>query len=282
MGVTAQIKLSDKDFKNLVALSELYTHNNMCTGERFAKTADSLRTPLLNNMVNSLIATGRQDTSVLAKRFLYRPDNNELKLWYVLREIHYNHSDTAKKQLPDTTVAKKILSENIDERWLLDNYYYRAYSGVAMLFNTADLSNYNFNLDSLGLKNRTEKDIFYFNMMDALAVGRFRVLGYLKKQDKIISLSQKLPKFNGKPYFYFTDLDFPDFEWIGYDKKESYKQKNIGNIINTLLLQFMASANEGNKYNARDVYFNSILHIPEYFKYSTQKDDLQKLYDQSK
>jgi hypothetical protein len=278
----AQIKLSDKDFTNLVALSDLYSDNNMCTGDGFAKTANSLRTPLLNNMVNMLIASGKQDTSLLAKRFLQRPDNDELMLWYVLREIHYNHVDTSKKPLPSAEVAKKVLAEKIDERWLVDNYYYRAHSGLAMLFNTADLSNYSFNMDSLGLKNQTEKSIFFFNMMGALANGRFQVLKYLNKTDKLIQMSDKLPKFNGKVYFYYTDLDFPDFDWIGYNKTELYKEKNINDLINTLLIQFMAMANAGNKAGARELYFNSILHKPEYFKYSPQKDDLQSLYDQSK
>ncbi len=278
----AQVKLSDKDFNNLVALGQLYTHNNMCTGEKFAQSANALRTPLLNNMIDALIETGKADTTLLQKRFLSCPNHDELMLWYVIREIHYNRVDTARKQKPDIELAKEVLASDIDERWLLDNYYYRIISGIAMLFNTADLSHYNFITSDLGLKNDTESAIFFFNMMDALANSRFRVLQYLKKPEKLIEFNHKMPMFNGKPYFCYTNLDIPDFEWIGYDKKESYKKRQIGDFINTLMIQFSNSAGNGNKADARELYFSSILSKPEYFKYSDSADILQSFYNKAK
>ena len=47
INVNAQQNLSAHDMDNLVALGELYSHNNMCKGEKFSKTADSLKSPLL-------------------------------------------------------------------------------------------------------------------------------------------------------------------------------------------------------------------------------------------
>ena len=278
----AQLTLSEKDFDNLVALSELYTKNNMCKGNDFVKSADSLRTPLLDHMIDALIATGKADTTLLQKRFIARPDNNELMLWYVLREIHYNRVDTTRKHLPAKEVARNVLADNIDERWLLDNYYYRLSSGIAMLFNNADLSQYNFQTDNLGFKNETEKAIFFFNMMDELANGRFRVLQYLKKGDKLLAFTHKLPLFNGKPYFYYTNLNIPDFDWIGYDKKESYLHRQLGDLMNTLMIQFQFTASTGNSLATRELYFNSVLYKPEYFKYSQFEDNLQGLYDKLK
>jgi hypothetical protein len=278
----AQPKLTDKDFNNLVALGELYTSNNMAKGDKFAQAADALRTPVLDHMIDALIATGKQDSTILENRFMTRPDNAELKLWYVLREIHYNRIDTSKKRLPNPDVARQVLARDIDERWLLDNYYFSINTGLAMFFNAGDLSHHNFDLDKLGFKNDTEKAIFFYGIMDALANGRFRVLQYLKKPDKLNELNLKMPQFNGKAYFYYTNLNIPDFEYMGYKETESYQKKQIDRFLNTLLIQFMNTASLGDKFHAREIYYNSILYKPEYFKYSALKDNLQMMFDKAK
>ena len=274
----AQTKLPEKDFNNLIALSELYTSNVNARGEQFAKTADSLRTPLLSHMVDVLILIGKADTGLLQNKYVARPGHDELMYWYVLREIHYNHVDKARKKRPDKELAQDVLAQAIDDRWLLDNYYYRMISGVAMLFNNADLSNINFDMDKLSFKNDTEKAIFYCNMMDGLVNSRFRVLQYLKKNDKILEFSKKLPSFNGKAYFYYSNLSFPDFEWVPYDKTESFKQRNINNLINTIMTQFTCYATADDKVSAKELYFNSIAHDPQYFKYSSNSKDLEQVY----
>ena len=282
IAVNAQIKLSDKDFDNLIALSELYSHNNMCMGEGFARSADSLRTPVLNHVVDLMLAMGRADSTVIGKRFLARPEYNELMLWYAIREVHFNRIDTVPKKLSSAEVAKKVLSENIDERWLLSNYYHFQYSGLAMYFNHADLSNVNIEIDSLGLKDKTEKGIFFLNMIKELISSRFLVLQHLGKSDLVMKFASKMPKFNGKPYFYYTDFDFPDFDWTGYKSKDSFKQFYIGDLIGTLAAHFSALVSTGDKNASRELYFNSVLHRPEFFKYSKQSDMLQKIYDKSK
>ena len=278
----AQLKLADKDFNNLVALGELYTHNNMFNDAKTMEAAGALRTPLLNHMIDALIATGKADTGIINTRFLSRPSNDEMKLWYVLREIHYERVDTARKHLPAAEVAKNVLSQQIDERWLLANYYYRIHGGLAMLFNNADLSMYNLETDKLGLKNDTEKAIFFLSITDGLIGGRFKVLQYMKKYDRVAEFASKMPMFNGKPYFYYTNLNIEDFEFIGYDKKESYLTREIESLINTLSVHFMGATAVKMQYSPREIYINSILHHPEIFKYSTSKEVLQQMYDKSK
>jgi len=282
VGVRAQIKLSDKDFNNLVSLANLYSHNNMCTGEDFLQTANSLRTPVLNHVIDVMLAIGRADSNVVEKRFLAKPGHDELMLWYAIRKIHYNRIDTPKTSLTSAEVAKNVLSENIDERWLVHNYYYLEYTGLAMYFNHADLSNVNIEIDSLNLKDQTEKGIFFLNITKGLIEGRFLVLQSMKKNDRIIEFARKMPKFNGKPYYYYTDLDFPDFDWSGYKSDETYKQMHIGGLMSTLAIHFSAIASIGDKNAARDLYFNSILYKPDFFKYSKQSAMLQKIYDGSK
>ena len=199
--VQAQLKLGDKDFKNLIAISEVYSKNPNGRGEAFAKSIDSLRTPKLNHIADVLIEVGKGDIKMLEPNILSRPNNEELIMWYVIREIHYNRVSKTKTSRDSSIVAREVLSQKIDERWLLDNYYYRIHGGIATLFNDADLSKYDINIETLGFKNQSEKSIFYLGFIDALIGGRFKVLKSLKKNDKIIEFSNKLPTINGKQYY---------------------------------------------------------------------------------
>lgn len=281
---SAQVKLSDKDFDNLIALSQLYSHDNMFNKAGTAKSADSLRTPVLNHIIDALEAEGRADTSVISKRFLQRPENVELKLWYVIRGVHYNNIDTVKaRRRPAQQVANDLLAKEIDERILLNNYYSMALgSGIAFLFNQADLSKYNFNLESYSLKNQTEKAILFFRLVDPLIRGRFMVLSYMKKYDKLEAVIKRLPTFNGKPYYYYNDLNFPDFDEENLYKKESFKKFNINFLMQSELIQLNACALANKKEEGRTIYENSILSKPEYFDYTEGKEMLQKFYDQRK
>ena len=278
----AQVNLSPKDFDNLVALGDLYSHNTMAKGEDFAKSAKALHTPALDKIITKLIAIGKADTTLLNSANLARPGNDELVLWYVLREIHYNRVDTTRKPLPAIDVAKEVLGKEINEKWLLDNYYYFMRGGLAMLFNEADLSQRNIDINSLGFKDQTERAILFLNLMDGFIVGRYLVLSYLKKYDKVLEFSKKLPKINGEYYFNFTDLDVPDFTWIGYLKQESYNERHIGAYLNALFIQYAANIQTGKTLDAREIYYNSLMYKPAFFKYSKNGDLLRQIYDKNK
>lgn len=277
----AQVNLKQTDLNNLVALGKAYSQNTNARGSEFAKTIDSLRTPILDPIVDALISVGKGDSTILESRFLSRPNDDELMLWYVLREIHYNRVNKTQKIKPDIDVANEVLSRQIDTRWLLDNYYYRIHGGIATLFNDADLSTLNINIDSLGFKNEAEKAIFFLNIMDALVGGRFKVLQSMKNNKKILEFSDKLPMFNGKRYYYYKKFSYEDFDWIGYDKTESYNERHIGGLYSTLIPQFIATSDLRGKEKAREIYYNSILSEPKYFKFTPSKDDLQSVYDKS-
>ena len=150
------------------------------------------------------------------------------------------------------------------------------------MFNEADLSEYNFDIESLGLKDETEKAIFFLNMIESLVGGRFKVFQMMKNNQKVLDFSAKLPRFNGKEYFYFKNFDYSDFDWIGYDKTESYNERHIGGLYNILIAQFSATSELSDKKHMQEIYFNSILREPKYFKFTQARDDLQELYDNSK
>ena len=271
---------NNPDFENLVKLGEIYSKNVNVTGKE--KSVNELRTPGLNHIIDALIAIGNADKKLLSKEFLTKPSETELKYWYILREIHYNNQSKDSEHRPNDIVAKETLKKEIDNRWLLDNYYYRICGGIAKIFNDKDLSKYNFNLDEYGLENETEKAILFFSITNSLT-QRFKVLQMMKNYDKILEFADKLPTFNGKSYYEYTFFSFEDFDWIGYDKTESYLERHLGNLYATLIEHFSALSKKGKTEEMRELYFNSVLFITDYFKYSGgMEKDLEELYNQSK
>lgn len=277
----AQVKLSDKEFKNLVALGDLYGANNMCRGDDFIRDANALRTPLLDPIIDRMIVSGKGDTSVINRRFIARPDETQMQLWYALREMAVLHNDTAKIKLSTEQTARKCLDEKRSTYYLLDNYYRELGSGLAFMFNKADLKDVNIQPDQLGFKDATEKDIFVLDVVYEMIYGRYLVLRSVKKPEKLLEFAAKMPMIDGKPYFYYTDLNFTDFTFNWDKDNQSFKEVHLNHWMQILLMQFAASLEVDNKGDARNIFFNSLMSKPEYFQYCDQKATLQKLYDQS-
>ncbi|MBL4677184.1 MAG: hypothetical protein JKY70_13410 [Mucilaginibacter sp.] len=280
--VIAQNKLSEKDTNNLLALSNLYSHDNMFKADSTHQKADALRSPALNHVIDGLLAAGKADTSVIGKNILQRPANEELKLWYAIRSVHYNNIDTVKsRRRPALEVINNVLTKDVDERILLNNYYSMVFSsGIGFLFNEADLSRNNFDLETYGLKNETEKAILFFRLIDPMIRARFLVLQHMKNYERLGGVIKRLPTFNGQPYYAYTDFNFVDFDEDNLYKKETFKQFNINFLVQSELIQLNADAVTGKIEEGRALYHNSLLNKPEYFGFTATKDVLEKLYKQ--
>jgi hypothetical protein len=277
---SAQVQLDSKNFENLVSIAELYSKGG--SPSEYSGSIESMRTARLNSIVDTLLALGRKDGTILQSKFLNRPDDDDLAFWYVIREIHYNRTSDTKQPRPNKEVAKEILSKKIDNRWLVDNYYYRIRGGIASYFNDADLSKVDIKIDQLGLRDKTEKAIFFFNAMEALAGGRFMVLMMTGNDKKILEFSDRLPKFNGRPYYYYNDFDYSDFDWIGYEKVEKYNQRHFERLYITLMAHYEAESKTRNKKGADEIFSNSILKEPKYFRFSGMSNRLENLYNSKK
>jgi hypothetical protein len=105
----------------------------------------------------------------------------------------------------------------------------------------------------------------------------------VKNYDKLLEFVSKLPKYNGKPYYEYTSYDFEDFEWVGYEKIESYKERHLGNTYLALNGHLTALGEKEKTEELRNLYFKSILFIPDYFKYAGSMEEvLIGIYNQSK
>lgn len=277
----SQIEINDSDLNKLVEIGEYYSKNVMLTENSAIEDLESFRTEKLNNVVNVLQIQSKQSIEILDKKYLNRPNYDDLVMWYVIREVHYNLTDKENEPRASIEIAREIVKKKIDERWLLDNYYHRLYGAVAMIFNSTDLSEYNIELDNYGLKSNTEKAIVFLNLMDALGT-RFRVLQMMKNYKKLIDFASRMPKFNGKEYYYYTDFQYEDFEWIGHKKNEMFNERHIGLLYEIILAHMNAESDINGKKETLEIFQNSIMTKPEYFKYSNLESDLKKLYKKSK
>jgi hypothetical protein len=279
--VLAQVKLTDKDFKNFSALAEYYAGHNNANNNGFDAAVKKFSSGKLVNVVQTLTMFDGGDKKLLTAKYLGRPANDELQLWYAMDKLrHHVNVDTLDTRTNDQ-VLKQALAEKADEREMLDDYYRSMEGGIAFLFNEFDLSDINIEMDKLGLKNDTEKGIFFLNVSSAF-ITRFRVLNQVKNPDKLMEYAAKMPKFNGEPYYKFKGFGFEDFEHANDVEKSTYKTMQMQGYYTDLVCHFMAASEKEDITMAKDIYFSSILYMPEFFKYSGIAESLQQVYDGAK
>lgn len=276
-GSRAQVTLKEIDFDNFIEVSEMYARSFRYIDTFYYSRLEQLRTPTLNNLISTVIAISHHDTSLLNPRFLKKPGKKDLFLWYVMREIHNNKELESNLQKPTIEVAKKWMAAKLDPKWLVDNYYKQLGYGIAFLFNTTDLSGYNFIFDSLDIKSKLDKAMFYYNVVNACG-QRLLALNSMKKYDKILEYINRMPQFNGKPYYYYTFLNYDDFQYVGYQESESYNNRRIGELYNILMCHYIIVRDYKKDKSWEDVYYNSLLNMPEYFVYANNPAKLNELY----
>lgn len=272
--VAGQVSLSTEEYGLLKEICEQYSvPKKESTLKALHKTAPGR----FRSFIDQMMMLKGVEGDVLDTTYLRRPSHEELVFWYVVREFHYNNAEPDSLQVSRDDIMKWVLKDTVDERWLLDNYYYRISAPLSMLFNDADLSKYNFELDKLGFQNETEKAIFFLFLMNSCG-GRLSVMAFTGK-GKQQSVIRRFPKINGQAYFNYTDFNYPDFQWVGYKKLESYNQRHLSRYFEILLNHLNVLLENGSNDEAKLLMKNSILSEPELFQYSSSQATLRELYD---
>lgn len=274
----AMSQLTDTEFGRLVELGELYSRNQNFYDTTFAEQAEEIRIEKFGHITDVLITLSQKDSSILSNSLLKRPSNEELKYWYVIRDIHYNLVDTDNAPRKTVDVARESLIKEVDEKWMLYSYYYQIHSGLSFAFNEVDFSKLDITIERYDLKNDVEKGIFYLNVMQSF-LTRFRVLNMLGNAEAILEFAAKMPKVNGESYYNYTNFDFEDFkiDFAG-EGKESFLKRELGAVYAGIFSHFIALVDQGKMDQARRLYSNSILSKKAYFKYSADKKDLKKIW----
>jgi hypothetical protein len=258
------------------ALKEICNQYPLASKKKDLKTLRKKSPERFKTFVEQFLATKSKPKNILQARLLHRPGHEDLVYWYVLRELHYNRQEPDSLKKNADGIIKNILKDTIDERWLLDNYYYRLSNRLGFLFNEADLSGNNFELEQLGFKNETEKAIFFFFMINSCG-ERLSVMSFTGKGNPE-SVIKRLPKINGKEYYYYNDFKYEDFKWVGYKKFESYNARHLGVYYGILLNHLNILLNKGLKDEAKHLFRNSILSKPDLFVFTGSRKTLEDLY----
>jgi hypothetical protein len=272
-----QLNLTNDEREILKDICSQYSQPNK---EKYLKQLRKQTPTKFHNFIDQLIASKDDSDEVLKIKYLQRPTDEELTYWYVVRESHYNNSEPDSLKKTNDQILDWLTKEKIDDRWLLDNYYYRLSNRIGMLFNTADLSKHDFKLETLRLKNETERAMFVMFIINTCG-QRLSVMKFTGKGDPE-SVIKRLPKINGKDYYYYKDFNYEDFEWIGYKKIESYNQRQMGTFYGVLINHLDLLLKGGQTEKAKELYRESILSNPTLFKYSASQKTLNDIYDKWK
>ncbi len=223
--------------------------------------------------------TIRPSNNILSDKFLTRPADKDLKQIYIVRQINLNvrkENPVDNNQLIETLNKKDITTQE-----LVDNYYSMVFAAYGNKVDPYDLTATDFQLNNYGLKDDTEKGIFF---LESMRLNGLLIFGYMNivkppNYSKALGFINKYPKYNGSPYYQFIDLNFPDFK-INIEsesKQQSYKEYYIDKYYETLLSHLDCLRDAGEKDKIYDLVLGSLLKEEIYYKYSKREKDIKKL-----
>jgi hypothetical protein len=222
---------------------------------------------------------------ILADSFLTRPSDKDLKYIYIIKNIN----DNIRKEKPkdNNDLINDLLKSDILPQVLVDGYYSMLITANGNKNQPFDMSKINFDINSYGLKDDTEKSIFFLEVMSQCGAQIWGYMNIVKPPNYSLALEyiNKYPKFNSLPYFQFLDLNFPDFKTnITSDSKtQSFKEYYIDKYYEILLnhLTCLRETKQGED-KIYDLMLGSLLKEQNYYKYSKKENQLKDLFKEYK
>lgn len=273
---------NENENENIIELAKIYHefHTSNPTDETFEKLktieADQLKTSI--EFIDELI---REKNKIATRKYLSKPDSVTLKKLYIIRAVNYNMFEAIPKDNND--IIDSISTKTINYHELLSCYYGMLFTTITNKNRPLKMSKYNFNLSDYNLINESEKGIFFLKSMETFGI---LIWGLLNVPDppnykKALKIINNYPKYNGQPYYEFTNLNFDDF-MIKIDKsrpKESFKSYYINKYMNTVVSHSLClMQNEKTKKKAYRVILKSIVKNEKYWKYSSSPDFFERTF----
>ncbi|MCB9263164.1 MAG: hypothetical protein H6607_12390 [Flavobacteriales bacterium] len=269
---------------NLIELGKIYK-NFMFRANPTSETEkklESLKSVDLRTTVEFLSQTIKQQNNLTDEKYLKLPDTISLKYIFIVEMVSQNLIEENPKD------NKKLIADTINSKIsylkLIDNYYTMLFNGIGNKNQPFDLSGVNFELDKYNLSNDTEKGIFFLKAMNLCGTV---IWGYMNipnppNYKAALDMINKYPKFNGLPYYQFTDLNFEDFniEILKNKGEMSYKEYYLDKYLSTLVYHLIC-LDQKKKYKQQkmDLMLSSILKEELYYKYSKNfKQQLEALF----
>ncbi len=239
----------------------------------------------LKTATDFIIQTITTKNKLLTQQFLSRPDEQTLKQIYLIRAVNFNFRE--ENQIDNNKLIDSLTTKNIPTYELIDNYYGMLFTAVGNKNQPFDFSKVDFKLKDYNFKDDTEKGIFFLRCMRDCNSVIWGYMNIAKPQNtqKAYENIKKYPKFNGQPYYQYTDFYFTDFEMnIIKDKEvQSYKSYYLDKYYETLLFHLICLNKENGKEKEKnDLLLGSILKNNNLYKYTKYKNDLEGIFKEQK
>ena len=239
----------------------------------------------LKTATDFILQTITTKNKLLTQRFLSRPDDQTLRQIFIIRAINLNLRK--ENQIDNNKLIDSLTTGSIPSYELVDNYYGMLFTAVGNKNQPFDFSRIDFKLKDYNFKDDTEKGIFFLRCMrDCNSV----IWGYMNvvkppNTQKAYDNIKKYPRFNGRPYYQYTDFYFTDFEMniVQDEGKQSYKSYYLDKYYETLLFHLICLNKEGGTEKEKnDLLLGSILKERNLYKFTKYKDTLEDIFKEQK
>lgn len=273
--------------EKLIELAKIYK-DFMFRNEPTKDILNDLKTNVPENIKAAndfIVQTITTKSKLLSQPFISRPDNITLKQIYIIRAINLNLR--GENQIDNNKLVDSLITKNIPVYELVDNYYGMLFTAVGNKNQPFDFSKVDFKIKDYNLKDDTEKGILFLRCMSLCGTSIWGYINVAKpvNTQKAFDYIKKFPKFNGRPYYQYTDFYFTDFEMnIIKDKgKQSYKSYYLDKYYETLLYHLLCLNKEnGTEEEKNDLLLGSILKERNLYKYTKNKDLLEEIFKEQK
>jgi len=223
----------------------------------------------------------KSKNKLLSNKYLTLPDNQTLKIIYLVDALHQNpHKENV---LDPQDLVDYLKTTDIPIHELVDEYYSTLFTAVGNKNKPFNLSKIDFEMKNYNLSNDRLKSIFYLRCMDFCGDEIYGYMNIVKPPNtsKALNYIEKYPKFNGLKYYQYTDLHFEDFEMELFNDKgnQSYKDYFLNVLYSTLLNHVICLKSEDrDQEEINDVLLGSILKDNSLYKHTIHKNTLESIF----
>ncbi|MBP6304106.1 MAG: hypothetical protein KBG24_12230 [Bacteroidia bacterium] len=273
--------------KKMIELGKTYK-DFMFRNEPTKEMLKELKSDVPENLKTAtefIVQTITTKNKLLTQSFLSRPDDKVLKQIYIIRAINLNFRE--ENQIDNNKLIDSLSNKDIPTYELIDNYYGMIFTSVGNKNQPFDLSKSDFKMKEYNFKDDTEKGIMFLRCMDYCGKTIWGFMNIVKPANtsKAYDNIKRFPKFNGQPYYQYTDFYFTDFEMnIAKDKGiQGYKSYYLDKYYETLLSHLTCLNKEGgSEKEQNNILLGSILKESNLYKYTKHKETLEDIFKEQK
>ena len=271
--------------QQMIFLAQTYSNymfRNQPTKAVF-KELKAMTDPDMTATVDFITQTITTKNKILTTRYLKRPDDRTLKQIYIIRAISLNQNE--KTPVNNDNLIDSLTRADIPGYELVDNYYEMVFMAVGNKNQPFNLSKMDFKMNDYQLRDDTERGILF---LECMIMCNRTIWGYMNiarpmNTTEAYKYIKKFPKFNGQPYYQYTNFSFDDFEMVIVkdNGRESYKSYYLDKYYETLLYHLLCLRKEGGtEKEIHDLMLGSILRKRSLYSYSRYKDTLESMFEE--